>query len=154
MLYFGVLLIVAIFIVLVIVGTGVAAFRVNSTFAASVCEVISRVTFVAAILTIMLVAVPRLRELFIGFGVELPSITLLVFTCANWNLWQSIVIGHLMVGGLVADGILFAIFHKQKSTRRTTQWCSFAITLFLTTMLFFVIIALSMPTIGLLNDLS
>ncbi len=154
MLHFSVLLIVATFILLVIIGTGVAAFLLNSTIAASVCEVISRVTFVAAILTIMLVAVPRLREVFIGFGVELPSITLLVLACAKWNLWQSILLGLLIVGGLVADGILFAIFHGQKSTRRTTQWCSFAITLILAMMTLLIMTALYMPMIRAITDLS
>ena len=66
MLHFSVLSIVAIIILLVIVGTGIAAFLLNSNIAASVCELISRVTFVAAMLAIMLVVVPRLREVMLS----------------------------------------------------------------------------------------
>ena len=148
------MLIVVLFVLLIILGTGVAAFLANSTFAASVCEVISRISFVATMLVVLFVLVPRIRDLFIGFGVELPWITVLVLSCTTWNLWQSIVIGLLMVAAAVTDGILFAIFHDQKTTRRTTQWCSFAITLILTATPFFIIAALYIPMIRLINDLS
>jgi amino acid transporter len=67
---------------------------------------------------------------------------------------KTILIVLLTVAGLVADGILFAVFHEQKNTRRTTQWSSFGITLILTMMMFFVITALYMPMVRLPNDLS
>lgn len=153
MLLCSVVLIFVVFVLLIIAGIGVAAFRLNSTLAASVCEVISRIAFIAAMLTLLLVVVPRIREVFPGFGVELPCITVLVLSCNTSNLWQSIVTGLLVVAALVADGILFAIFHDQKRTRRTTQWCSFAMTLILTATPFFMIAALSIPMIRLINDL-
>lgn len=154
MLLFSVLLCIVVLVLLVILGTGVAAFLVNSTVAATVCEVISRIAFAASMLALMLVIVPRIRETLEGFGVELPWITVQVLKCSNWNAWQSIVIGLLMIGILVADGILFAILHNQISTRRIAQWGSFVITLILTAMSFFIIAALFIPMVRLMNDLS
>lgn len=71
MLLFSVLLIVFILILLIIRGTAGAAFLVNSTISASVCEVISRIAFVA-VMRLMLIVFPRIREVFPGFGMELP----------------------------------------------------------------------------------
>jgi type II secretory pathway component PulF len=154
MVLFGVMLVVVLFVLLIIVGTGVAAFLAKSTVAATVCEVISRITFVAALLTLITIVMPRLVQTYIGFGVELPWITMLVLNCTVSTLWQSILLGVLLVAGGVADGLLFATFHDQQSTRRTTQWCSFLFTLFLTMMAFFLIAALYIPMIRLMNDLS
>ena len=154
MVLFGALLIVVLFVLLIIVGTGVSAFLAKSTVAATVCQVISRLTFVAALLTLVTIVMPRLLQTYIGFGVELPWITKLVLNCTTSTLWQSILLGVLLVAGGVAEGVLFATFHDLQSTRRTTQWCSFLFTLFLTMTTFFLIAALYIPMIRLMNDLS
>lgn len=154
MVHFGAILIVVLFVLLIIVATGVAAFLAKSTFVATVCEVISRLTFVAALLALLTIVMPRLLQTYVGFGVELPWITMLILNCTISTLRQWILSGVLLVAGVVADGILFATYHDQRSTRRATQWCSFSLTTILTMMAFFLIAALYIPMIRLMNDLS
>ncbi|MDA1230321.1 MAG: hypothetical protein O2856_06065 [Planctomycetota bacterium] len=141
-------------LVLISLGTGVAAFVTNSTAGATACEVISRATFVTVILTFALFVVPRCFEIFIGFGVELPALTILIFNLTVWNVWQSILFTLLMMFCVAADGVLFGVFHQQRSSRRLTQWISFAITICLTIIPFTIILGLYVPMVKLMNDLS
>ena len=154
MLVFCVLLIVVVVIHLMILGTGVASFFINNTVTATICEWISRFAFAASMCALMIFVIPRIREIFVGFGVELSPATVLVLNITTLNLWQVILLSLMMLFGVIVDGILFWIFHEQPSTRRITQWCSCAITLFLTAVAFFIIAALYVPVVKLINSLS
>ena len=146
--------IIILVLLLTYLGTGVAAFLMQATTKATICEVISRTAFVAMILMFAFAIVPRLREMMIGFGVELPAPTLVIINLLYWTVWQAILFTFLMTSCVVTDGVVFGLFHYQQSSRRLTQWISFAITIFLTLIPLFIIVGLYMPLLKLMNDLA
>lgn len=141
-------------LILVSLGTGVAAFVVRSTVGATVCEVISRISIALALMMFAVGVVGRIREILIGFGSEVPPSTLIIIILTNWNLWQTFAIFLIMTMCVIADGLLFALFHAEPATRRKTQWCSFIITMCLMAIPLFLVPAMFVPLIKLMNDLS
>ena len=141
-------------LMLISLGTGVAAFVARSTAGATVCEVISRISMAVALMAFALGVVEKIREILIGFGTELPTSTFLIINLTTWNLWQTIAIFLIMTMCVIADGLLFALLHAEPATRSKIQWCSFIITMCLMAIPLFLVPAMFVPLIKLMNDLS
>lgn len=151
MLIFGFMITI---LILISLGTGVAAFVARSTAGATVCEVTSRISISVALMAFALGVVGRITEVFMAFGTELPRSTVLILKLTTWNLWQTIAIFLIMTMCVVADGLIFALLHAEPATRRQIQWCSFMITMCLMSIPLFIFPAMFVPAIKLVNDLS
>ncbi len=141
-------------ICLVALAAAVVAFVENSRTIATIAEVVSRYAFAGAVVMLSLIFVPRSREVFIGFGVELPTLTLIVISCFSWNGWQTMLFLILMQLAVIADGLLYGFFHGDPATRRLTQWCSFLVSFAISAVLIVFGAALILPLGKLMIDLS
>ena len=100
-----------------------------------------------------LFALPRSNAVLIGFGTELPGITVLVIELSNlaYTLWPFLVV--FIAAGLTAETILFDKWLQPNDRASRAKWCSFTVTCGLALLLLFCETAVEMGFTRVLKDL-
>jgi len=96
-------------------------------------KIIGAMIYPAAVITvavvivsfIMLFIIPKFKEIFIGFGVELPAPTVMLITCSDWmmNYWYMLFIGP------IGFWLFVKIVKKNKTGAYVMDWLSLRIPL-------------------------
>lgn len=133
---------------------GFAAFRLNSTLYATIAETISRLTMFAAILILGLFIAPKAKEVFIGFGTELPGLTVWVLTVSDQMMtsWPILIINFFST--TISDTILFTLYHRKPEAQERVRVISLIATVTLILVLSAAATAVFWPMRNLLEDLA
>jgi type IV pilus assembly protein PilC len=96
-------------------------------------KIVGAMIYPAAVITvavvivsfIMLFIIPKFKEIFIGFGVELPAPTVLLITCSDWMMsyW------YMLFVGPIAFWLFVKIVKKNKTGAYVMDWLSLRIPL-------------------------
>ena len=141
-------------LVLISAASGFVAFRARSSVRATVAQGISLVATSSAILLLGLVIAPRMEEIYVGFGTELPAATVLALkTAAQMRVFWVWALLNVLVGTF-GSIILFYSYHIQPQHRSSVRMCWLLVIVILTAMLWAAGIAIFLPLPALLQDLS
>lgn len=141
-------------LVLISAASGFVALRAQSSVRATVAQGISLVATGSAMLLLGLVIAPRMEEIYVGFGTELPTPTVWALTAAR-QMRVSWILTILNVLSFTAGGIvLFYGYHVQPQHRTSVRWCWLLASGVLTAMLWTAGTAIFLPMQALLQDLS
>ena len=107
-------------------ATGAAAYSAVSTVRATIAEVLSILSLAGAAGFMLFDVGPRFQELYIGFGVELPLVTIWALRVLHFALHDGIflIVNVNLVGLGVVGGISFYEAHRQQETRQNARFCS------------------------------
>lgn len=142
------------FLLMVAAISAVAAYRASSTVQATAAEILSIVTLVGAKAILLFDVGPRLEQLYIGFGVELPQVTVWAIRALRSGLVPNALFLVNLAGLGIVGGLQFYYFHRQESTRRHAQRWSLIATVAVTTFIILLTAAMLLPLPRLLNDLA
>lgn len=138
----------------VLIGGGVYVLRSKVTIFATVIEVVSHGSGLAAQLFALTLVVPHMKEVFAGYGTELGGMTVLLIQIGELSLtwWEPLVV--MLVFTVTCDGLVFGKLHEREETRkqarRLSGWVTGCIAMALTA----TFVLLAHPMIKLYNDLS
>ena len=147
---------VLVLILLVVVAAvgGVVAYRADSTGRAAIAQAMSAFSASFAIGFVLLYVGPRFKETFIGFGVELPGLTVWAVHVVDLALTYAPFILLNLVGSSVLGVVLFFLGHRDPQVRGAAKSWSLAATIAISVFLAFFVGALLLPLPRLLNILS
>lgn len=134
--------------------SGVVAYRAQSSGRAACSQAISVLSTAAAILLLGFVIAPRMEEVYIGFGSELPAPTVWILNAARQMALRKIMVALNLVTTVIGGILLFAQYHKQPRHRNAARMCWLAAIVVLTSVLGTAGTALLLPMKQLLQDLS
>ena len=147
---------VLVLIVLVVVAAvgGVVAYRADSTVRAAIAQAMSVFSASLAIGFVLLYVGPRFKETFIGFGVELPGLTVWAIHVVDLALTYAPFVLINLVGSSILGAVLFFLGHRDPQVRGAAKSWSLAATIAISVSLAFFVGALLLPLPRLLNILS
>ena len=140
---------------LVLAGAmGASAYRSVSPVSATISEVISLLVLAGAAGFMLFYVGPRFKELYIGFGAEVPVVTVWAIRVLDFvRLWGIFLIPSL-IGLAIFGGISFYKAHGQEQTRQRARTCSLLVTAVSTSLIVLFTVAILLPFPRLLEDLS
>ena len=105
-------------------ATGAAAYSAVSTVRATIAEVLSVLALAGAAGFMLFDVGPRFQEIYIGFGVELPVVTIWALRVLHFTLHDGIflIVNVNLVGLGVVGGISFYKAHRQQETRQSARF--------------------------------
>ena len=147
---------VLVLIVLVVVAAvgGVVAYRADSTVRAAIAQAMSVFSASLAIGVVLLYVGPRFKETYIGFGVELPGLTVWAIHVVDLALTYAPFVLLNLVGSSILGVVLFFLGHRDPEVRGTAKSWSLAATILISVSIALFMVALLLPLPGLINDLS
>jgi hypothetical protein len=105
-------------------ATGAAAWSAVSTVRATIAEVLSLLALAGAARVMLFDVGPRFQELYIGFGVEVPVVTVWALNVLHFTLHGGIFLIANLIGSGVVGGISFYEAHRQQGTRQSARFYS------------------------------
>lgn len=147
---------VLVLIVLVVVAAvaGVVAYRADSTVRAAIAQTMSVFSASLAIGIVLLYVGPRFKETVIGFGVELPGLTVWAIKVVDLALTYTPFILLNLVGSSILGVVLFFLGHRDPEVRGTARSWSLAATILISVSIALFMVALLLPLPGLIDALS
>ncbi len=130
------------------------AYVSESTRRATIAQAVAATSLVIAAGLLQFYVGPRFKELYIGFGVELPKPSVIAIKALDsaMRVWF-IFIPNLAVGGVVGT-ILFGFNHRDEKTRNLARTWAVILNYALIAIMTLLLLALVAPLPKLLNDLS
>ena len=133
---------------------GAAAYRSVYTVRATISEVISLLALAGAAGFMLFYVGPRFKELYIGFGAEVPIVTVWAIRVLDFVRLRGIFLIPSMIGLAIFGGISFYKAHGQEQTRQRARSCSLLVTALATSLIVLFTAAMLLPFPRLLEDLS
>jgi uncharacterized membrane-anchored protein len=100
---------------------GESAYRSVSTVRATVSEVISLLALAGAAGFMLFDVGPRFKELYIGFGAEVPVVTVWAIRVLDFVHFGGIFLIASLIGLGVVGGVSFYRAHRRQETRRSAR---------------------------------
>jgi hypothetical protein len=135
-------------------ATGAAAWSAASTVRATIAEVLSLLALAGAAGLMLFDVGPRFQELYIGFGVEVPVVTVWALRVLHFTLHGGIFLIANLIGSGVVGGISFYEAHRQQETRRSARFYSLIANSLVGLLIILFTAALLLPFPRLLETLS
>ncbi len=148
------LFVLTVLLPIAIIICGVVPVRTKDTTQAIMWEGGIRIATMLWVLMCLLFVVPRFREIFEGFGVELPGMTVVLMKPADLSQPFSRIGLAFLEAALAGTVGLFAFLRRQEATISSANWISIAATGILVAGYLAFPASLILPLIQLLNDLS
>ncbi len=117
-------------------------------------HILSRAAALFAVYVGLVELVPRCKALFLGFGTELPSISVWLIQCSDMVVRMPVRVAVDVLMVLAAETFVVRNWSRSEETQQRAKLWSVSITLVILVGLLLGLIALVMPLIKLLNDLS
>ena len=135
---------------------GVLALRRSTTNSATATfnAIISHTVGCFALFLGMYFLVPKYRQVYEAFQVELPGIAILLIRASDTVVRSSLALGVLLVLFLAADAVLFFVRHQNSSTRTCAKIGSGCITGLIAVASLLSAIPIGLPAIQLWNQMS
>ena len=140
-------------VVMAAVG-GAVAYRADSTVRAAIAQAISVFSASLAIGAVLLYVGPRFKETYIGFGVELPGLTVWAINVVDLALTYAPFVLLNLVGSSILGVVLFFLGHRDPEIRGAARSWSLAATIAISVSIALFTGALLFPFPALLNSLS
>ena len=135
-------------------AAGAAAYSAISTVRATIAEVLSLLALAGAASFMLFNVGPRFKEMYIGFGVEVPVVTVWAIRVLDFVHLGGIFLIASLIGLGIFGGISFYTAHRQEQTRPRARSCSLLVTVLGTSLIVLFTAAILLPFPRLLEDLS
>jgi type II secretory pathway component PulF len=133
---------------------GIIAYRADSTARAAIAQAMSVFCASLAIGMVLLYVGPRFKETVIGFGVELPGLTVWAMHVVDLALTYAPFVLLNLVGSSILGVVLFFLGHRDPESRGTAKNWSLVATLTISVSIAFFFGMLLLPLPRLLDALS
>ena len=117
-------------------------------------HILSRAAALFALYVGLFELVPRCKALFLGFGIKLPGISVWLIQCSDVVVSMPVRVAVNVLMVLAAETFVVRNWSRSEETRQRAKLWSVSMTLAILVGALLGLIALVMPSIKLLNDLS
>lgn len=130
------------------------AYVSESTRRATIAQAIAATSLVVSAGLLLFFVGPRFKELYIGFGVELPKVSVLIIKAVDNAIRVWFVFIPNLAAAAVVGTVLFWLNHRDEKTRKPARIWSAILNSSLVVLISLILLAILAPLPKLLNDLS
>ena len=141
-------------LVVIAAVSGVVAYFAISTVRATIAELASIVALVGALGLLLFEVVPRFIDIYSGFGVKLPAVTLWAIRSLQNARDQAFFFMSNVIGLGIVGCVSFYSHHRREEARQNARRASLYATAAITILIVLITTAILLPFPRLLNDLS